>query len=42
LAALAFARIHDPRNTGLDPDGIVAETEADHFKKCSGCGASAR
>jgi hypothetical protein len=26
-----------PRNTGIDVDG-VAETEADHFMKCPGCG----
>jgi hypothetical protein len=26
-----------PRDTGFDPDG-VAETEADHFMKCPGCG----
>jgi hypothetical protein len=26
-----------PRNTGRDADGI-AETEADHFMKCPGCG----
>jgi hypothetical protein len=25
------------RYTGFDPDG-VAETEADHFMKCPGCG----
>ena len=26
-----------PRNNGIDADG-VAETEADHFDKCPGCG----
>jgi hypothetical protein len=26
-----------PRYTGFGPDG-VAETEADHFMKCPGCG----
>jgi hypothetical protein len=26
-----------PRNTGSDLDG-VAQTEADHFMKCPGCG----
>ena len=26
-----------PRKTGIDVDG-VAETEADHFMKCPGCG----
>jgi hypothetical protein len=28
-----------PRNTGVDADGI-AQTEADHFMKCPGCGQS--